>query len=366
MQYTKNLNLKKPDQNDYVNIADINENMDVLDESVQKKYEKPNTGISKTDLSQPVQDSLVKADNAATQTGLDLTNEALATHQVEYEQHKSSNVVHDTYASCATTGATAEKVVTVNRFTLVEGARITVKFANVNTAITPTLKINAEVAKPIVKSDGTAFKNIKDGVYSFVYSGVNFTVQGEGGEYGTATGSDVVFGKTIGTEDGLVNGIYSNIKSMQVAKIDYKNRTSYTLDINPVNVSKSIMIANVTYAGNISNQPVVELINPTTITLTSISAYNLPVTVQVMVIEFNNVKNKLAGSITDSTNYTFNIDISTVNPSKCLAFGTVTSSASSSIANHVLLTVHENSLRVEVGAGPYSKGKIDWQILEFN
>ncbi|GEK30337.1 hypothetical protein KZO01_06460 [Kurthia zopfii] len=83
MQYTKNLNLKKPDQNDYVNIADINENMDVLDESVQKKYEKPTTGISKTDLSQPVQDSLQKADNAATQTELTKTNEAVATHMAE-------------------------------------------------------------------------------------------------------------------------------------------------------------------------------------------------------------------------------------------------------------------------------------------
>ena len=90
MQYTKNLNLKKPDQNDYVNITDINENMDVLDESVQKKYEKPTTGISKTDLSQPVQDSLQKADNAATQTRLDQTNEELAIHQADYTQFREA------------------------------------------------------------------------------------------------------------------------------------------------------------------------------------------------------------------------------------------------------------------------------------
>lgn len=212
MQFTKNLNLKKPDQSDYVNIADINENMDVLDESVQKKYEKPTTGISKTDLSQPVKDSLDKADNAATQTKLDQTNEALATHQVD-------NVSHDTYVTCATTSATAEKVVTVNGFTLVEGARITVKFANANTATTPTLKINTEVAKPLVKADGTAFKNIKAGIYSFVYSGTSFIVQGEGGEYGNVTANDVRSTKTFGTENGVVQGalnlsqlISSNIK----------------------------------------------------------------------------------------------------------------------------------------------------------
>ena len=121
--------------------------------------------------------------------------------------HQADNVSHDTYVTCATSSATAEKVVTATDFTLVEGARITVKFANANTATTPTLKINTEVAKPIVKADGTAFKNIKAGVYSFVYSGLNFTVQGEGGEYGTATASDVLKGKTFGTENGLIEGV---------------------------------------------------------------------------------------------------------------------------------------------------------------
>lgn len=133
--------------------------------------------------------------------------------------HKADNVSHDTYVSCATASATAEKVVTANVFTLVEGARITVKFANANTAAVPTLKINAEVAKPLVKADGTAFKNIKAGIYSFVYSGLNFTVQGEGGEYGTAAANDVRKSKTVGTENGVIQGtldlsnlIASNIK----------------------------------------------------------------------------------------------------------------------------------------------------------
>lgn len=37
MKHTANLNLKKPDGNDHVNIADINENMDVLDSAIHKK-----------------------------------------------------------------------------------------------------------------------------------------------------------------------------------------------------------------------------------------------------------------------------------------------------------------------------------------
>lgn len=185
---------------------DSNGNVLITLPDTSKLYQKPTSGIPKTDLDATVQASLKKADDAAPLTELAKTNQALTTHQAEYEQHKSNNVSHDTYVSCATTGATAEKVVTSVGFTLVEGARITVKFTNANTTTTPTLKINTELAKPLVKADGTAFKNIKAGVYSFVYSGSNFTVQGEGGEYGTATANDVVAGKTFGTENGLQTG----------------------------------------------------------------------------------------------------------------------------------------------------------------
>lgn len=200
---------------------DVNGNVLIPLPDTSKLYQKPTSGIPKTDLESSVQLSLVKADDAAPTTELAKTNQALATH-------KADNVSHDTYVTCATSSATAEKVVTATDFTLVEGARITVKFANANTATTPTLKINTEVAKPIVKADGTAFKNIKAGVYSFVYSGLNFTVQGEGGEYGTATASDVLAGKTIGTENGVVPGTLtlSSIGGVKFASGTVKSSTS--------------------------------------------------------------------------------------------------------------------------------------------
>lgn len=159
----------------------------------------------------------------------------LTTHQAEYEQHKSNNVSHDTYVTCATAGATAEKVVTANGFSLVEGARITVNFANANTATTPTLKINTEVAKPLVKADGTAFKNIKASVYSFVYSGLNFTVQGEGGEYGNVTASDVLAGKNFGTETGVQVGTLTveSIGGAVYASGEATSSKSITLNFSP-------------------------------------------------------------------------------------------------------------------------------------
>lgn len=250
----------------------LNANWDKIDEAVAKKYTKASTGIPELDLDSAVKAALGKARTAlqsvtkadvglgnvdntsdankpistAQQTALNLkaniasptftgtpksTTAAAGTNTTQIATtafvktavdnsattiddsittHKADNVSHDTYVTCATSETTAEKVVTVNGFTLVEGARITVKFANANTATVPTLKINTEVAKPLVKADGTAFKNIKAGVYSFVYSGSNFTVQGEGGEYGTATASDVLAGKTIGTENGTVTGNMPN------------------------------------------------------------------------------------------------------------------------------------------------------------
>lgn len=248
---TANLNLFKYGSTDGARTFNIDEalnaNWDKIDEAVAKKYTKASTGIPEQDLDSAVKAALGKARTAlqnVTKADVGLGNvdntsdaskpisEAQAAKFGEVEgaltTHKADNVSHDTYVTCATSSATAEKVVTATDFTLVEGARITVKFANANTATTPTLKINTEVAKPIVKADGTAFKNIKAGVYSFVYSGLNFTVQGEGGEYGTATASDVLAGKTIGTENGVVPGTLtlSSIGGVKFASGTVKSSTS--------------------------------------------------------------------------------------------------------------------------------------------
>lgn len=64
MQNTVNLNLKKPDQNDFVNIGDINDNMDTLDAEVAKKYVKPLAGIPFHDLDSATQAALKKAETA--------------------------------------------------------------------------------------------------------------------------------------------------------------------------------------------------------------------------------------------------------------------------------------------------------------
>lgn len=124
------------------------------------------------------------------------------------------------WATCATAASTTAKVATASDFALKIGTRVAVKFTYANTATAPTLNVNSTGAKALKKANGAAFTNVvAGGVYTFIYDGTNFIIQGEGGEYGTASATDVRKGKTIGTESGIVTGtldlsklIASNIK----------------------------------------------------------------------------------------------------------------------------------------------------------
>ena len=84
------------------------------------------------------------------------------------------------YATCDTAAATAAKVATItpgSNFSLETGARVAVKFANANTAGSPTLNVNNTGAKPIY------FKNVAlsssnywsaGQIIDFIYDGTNW------------------------------------------------------------------------------------------------------------------------------------------------------------------------------------------------
>lgn len=92
---------------------------------------------------------------------------------------------------------------------------------NADSTATSTINVNGLGTVPIKKANGGAVTNLKaGGVYTLRYSGTSFILQGEGGEYGTAVAIDVRLGKTLGTENGVIDGalnlnnmIPSNIKS---------------------------------------------------------------------------------------------------------------------------------------------------------
>ena len=91
---------------------------------------------------------------------------------------------------------------------LSEGSCVAVKINVTNTAGS-TINVNGLGAKAIKRGNGldVAAGQLKaDSIYTLRYNGVNFTLQGEGGEYGNAQPQHVLSPYTIGTENGVVPG----------------------------------------------------------------------------------------------------------------------------------------------------------------
>lgn len=108
-----------------------------------------------------------------------------------------------------TTGTSPTYLLTIpstSYFSLTSGQPVIVKFHSAS-AVASTLNVNGTRAVPLKKPNGNNFVSISaNGVYTFLYDNGNFILQGEGGEYGTATAPQVLAPYTIGTENGLVAG----------------------------------------------------------------------------------------------------------------------------------------------------------------
>lgn len=170
---------------------------------------------------------------------------------------------------------------------------------------------------------------------------------------------------------GILGGLgSSSIKSIQRISINYSNSTRLDVSISAVDLTKSIVIMEfASYLENINFQPCVELLTSTTVRLSSNASSSTGQTIYLYVIEFTNVKSKQNGSYTASGSSPanpYNVSISTVNPSKCLAFASNSSSLGRASMNYIVATVETaNKLRINFDAGPGPTGTIKWQVLEF-
>lgn len=155
----------------------------------------------------------------------------------------------DGYGTTAGTGTAYTVTLNPAPQALVDGLRVTVKIHTDNTGAA-TLNVNGLGAKPLKKSGGNDFSagQLKTGsIYTFVYNGTNFIAQGEGGEYGTAGAADVLTGKTIGTDNGLVNGTMPDKRS---ATVDWCHYENVTVQQHPQDPSQGLVTAP-----NATNQP---------------------------------------------------------------------------------------------------------------
>jgi len=212
MKYTTKLQLKKPDSTDYVNIADLNENMDILDVAVGELKD----GTTVISELQTVSKTLAGAINELNEREVDLTPIETQVDEIQSDltTHTADDTSHVKYG--VATGANP-KVVTLNPAptALIEGMALSFKNVTQNTGAV-TLNVNGLGAKQVLKSNGTALANgnLKaNSIYTVRYNGTSFILQGEGGEYGTAGADQVLTGFTVGTENGIINGTAPNIKA---------------------------------------------------------------------------------------------------------------------------------------------------------
>lgn len=136
----------------------------------------------------------------------------------------------DGYGTTTNSGNVYTVALTPAPVAYVDGLRITVKINAANTGPV-SINVNGLGAKSVLKSNGsdmTANALQANSVYSFVYNGTAFILQGEGGEYGTAVASDVLSGKTIGTDEGIVSGTMVNQGSIGTKNLTFQN-DSYTI-----------------------------------------------------------------------------------------------------------------------------------------
>jgi hypothetical protein len=160
MKTTANYGLKKPEGTDVVDIQNFNDNADTIDAELKKR-------VTTSDY--------IRSPGYAVDTG-------------------TANAYVVTLNPAPTAYA--------------DGMAVTVKIKTTNTGAS-TLNINGLGAKAILDSHGNVLiaGKLKAGLpYTFRYNGTNFILQGEGGEYGTATPDYVANTVTFGTEQGVKQG----------------------------------------------------------------------------------------------------------------------------------------------------------------
>lgn len=201
---------------------DIANNALLISEGVQSEYNdmKPSIDQAILDAHNATIDVFAKVDKTYVDdlvAGIvlgDIPDESISKSKLAVELQADINKVgvletnvNDLNAYAVASG-TNTYIATIDGYTLAEGKTVRIKFTNANTGAS-TLNINELGAINIIKGNGNALSsgNIKTGqICNLVYTGSVFQLLGEGGEYGTAIASNVLIGKTIGTEEGIIEG----------------------------------------------------------------------------------------------------------------------------------------------------------------
>ncbi|MGG4090575.1 phage tail protein [Paenibacillus lautus] len=162
-------------------------------------------------------DMLVYVGTAANVTLTIDQNLAYVTHDELDEALDGLGTPSGTASGTVVNGNTAYTASLTPALTILKSFQRVVIKVNVASTGLPTLNVNGLGAKSVLKASGSAASFKANGVYTLVYDGTAFILQGEGGEVGTATAPDVLQGKTFPGEDGLVTGTMPNLTGIRNA-----------------------------------------------------------------------------------------------------------------------------------------------------
>ena len=151
------------------------------------------------------------------------------------------------YAVCNTAAGTAAKTANIANYTLTEGALVTVKFTNANTASNATLNLNNTGAKPLLyKGSALTTDIISAGdICTFIYSTAN------SGSYNiinvdALSGAGAGTVKSVGAEGGIITDQTSGaaISTTGSVKLNLKSNTAYTGTVaDPATTNKVYPVA---------------------------------------------------------------------------------------------------------------------------
>lgn len=166
-----------------------------------------------------------------------------------------AEVVQGSLSYAVTTGTYAALAASLNPApaALTVGLRLTIK-AHVASPGPATLNVNGLGAKSIKKPNGNNAALALGGVYTLVYDGSVFQLQGEGGEYGTAEAAQVLSGYTVGRENGVVNGTMPDHRGVAKDAAGTILNDSGDLFLNPPAGYYDPTASIHSYEGNLANR----------------------------------------------------------------------------------------------------------------
>lgn len=168
----------------------------------------------------------------------------------------SHAIASTAYGYCETIASEAAKTVDMTGFELNEGVTIHVKFANANTAASPTLNVNGKGAKPIVQYGTTAASTADETNGWYAGAVVSFTYDG------TSWVRDQGFNTN--TWRGIVDNLTSSTNTTQSlsAKQGYLLANGSARDNTKLPLAGGIMTGNIRrYYSGASSEPMITMLS---------------------------------------------------------------------------------------------------------